>query len=92
MILVRERVVVERRRPVTDTVTGEMLTELTIEVTETDEVPVVGKTVRLKEEVVVRTERTERVETVRDTVRQDEVEIEHADAKRPARQRVPARA
>ncbi len=90
--LVRERVVVERRRPVTDAVTGEALTELTVEVTETDEVPVVGKTVRLKEEVVVRTERTEHVETVRDTVRQEEVEIEHTDAKRPARVRMPARA
>ncbi len=88
--LVRERVVVERRRPMTDVVTGEALTELTVEVVETDEVPVVGKTVRLKEEVVVRTEREERVETVRQTVRQDEVEIEHADAKRPARQRVSA--
>jgi len=51
----------------------------------------VGKTVRLKEEVVVRTERQEHVETVRETVRQDEIEIEHADAKRSARQRVPAR-
>lgn len=90
--LVHERVVVERRRPVTDKLSGETLTELTIEVTETEEVPVVGKTVRLKEEVVVRTERTERIETVRDTVRQDEIEIEHADAKRPARRsHVPAR-
>ncbi len=90
--LVHERVVVERRRPVTDKLTGETLTELTIEVTETEEVPVVGKTVRLKEEVVVRTERKEHVETVRDTVRQDEIEIEHADAKRSARRsHVPAR-
>ena len=90
--LVREHVVVERRRPVTDKVTGEMLTELTVEMVETDEVPVVGKTVRLKEEVVVRTERTEYVETVRDTVRQDEVEVEHADTKRTARLRASARA
>lgn len=82
--LVRERVVVERRRPVTDKISGEMLTECTVEVTETDEIPVVGKTVRLKEEVVVRTERTEHVETVRETVRQGVVEIEHADARRPA--------
>jgi uncharacterized protein (TIGR02271 family) len=89
--LVRERVVVERRRPVTDKVSGETLTEVTVEVTETDEVPVVGKTVRVKEEVVVRTERSERVETVRDTVRRDEVEVEHAN-KRPARLRAPARA
>jgi stress response protein YsnF len=91
--LVRERVVVERRRPVSDKVGGELLTELTVEVTETDEVPVVGKTLRVKEEVVVRTERSEHVETVRGTVRQDQVEIEQADDKRPARRlRAPARA
>jgi stress response protein YsnF/hemerythrin-like domain-containing protein len=90
--LVRERVVVERRRPVTDRATGELLTELSVEVTETDEVPVVGKTVRLKEEVVVRTERSERIETVRGTVRQDEVEIEHSDDNVRARRRAPARA
>ncbi len=84
--LVHERVVVERRRPVTDDVSGEMLTELTVEVVETEEVPVVNKILRLKEELVVRTERTEHVETVRDTVRQDEVEIEHADTRQPARQ------
>jgi len=82
--LVREKVVVERRRPVTNKATGETLTELTVEVIETDEVPVVGKTVRLKEEVVVRTERTQHVETVRETVRQDEVEIKHSN-KRAAR-------
>ncbi len=85
--LVRERVVVERRRPVTNNVTGEALTELTIEVMETDEVPVVAKSVQLREEVVVRTERTEHVETVRDTVRQDEVEIERAATRRPAHAR-----
>ncbi len=85
--LVRERVVVERRRPATNKVTGEVLTELTIEVVETDEVPVVAKSVQLREEIVVRTERTEHMETVRETVRQDEVEIEHADVRRPARAR-----
>lgn len=86
--LIRERVVVERRRPVADKLSGEPLTELTVEVTETEEVPVVGKTLRLKEEVVVRTERTEHVETVRDTVRQDEVEVAVERAsKRPGRAR-----
>ena len=79
--LVHERVVVERRRPRIDKVSGEMLTELTVEMVETDEVPVMGKTVRVKEEVVVRRERIEHVETVRDTVRHGEVEIEQ-----PARQ------
>jgi len=89
--LVRERVVVERRRPVAEEASGETLTEVTVEVTETDEVPVVGKAVRLREEVVIRTERAERVETVRDTVRRDEVEVEHANG-RAARLRAPARA
>jgi stress response protein YsnF len=71
-----ERVVVERRRPVRNEATGEVLTERTVEVTETAEVPVVSKTVRTREEIVVRVEVTEQVETVRDTVRRDEVQIE----------------
>ena len=64
-----ERAVVERRRPVTDKATGEILTEVTVEVVETAEVPVIGKRARLREEMVVRTERTQHVETVRETVR-----------------------
>lgn len=73
--LLSERVVVERRRPVSDKVTGEILTEVTVEIVETEEVPTVEKRLRLREEIVVRTERTQRVETVKDTVRRDEVEI-----------------
>ena len=79
-----ERVVVERRRPVSDKVTGEILTEVTVEVVETAEVPVVEKRARLREEVVVRTERTQQVETVRETVRRDEVEIEQPSKGRAA--------
>ncbi|WP_336493151.1 DUF2382 domain-containing protein, partial [Methylobacterium nigriterrae] len=41
-----ERVVVERRRPVTDQASGETLTELTVEMVETSEVPLVAKGVR----------------------------------------------
>jgi stress response protein YsnF len=48
---------------------------VTVEVVETAEVPMVEKPTRLREEVVVRTERAERVETVRATVRRDEVDI-----------------
>jgi hypothetical protein len=81
-----ERVVVERRRPVSDRVTGEILTEVTVEVVETEEVPTVAKRTHLREEIVVRTERTQRVETVRQTARRDEVEIEQADRKRGNRQ------
>ena len=81
-----ERVIVERRKPVTDAATGETLTELTIEMIATTEVPVVGKSVKVREEVVVRRERTSRVETVRDTVRRDEIEIEQSGQnERPGR-------
>ena len=82
-----EKVVVERRRPVTDAVTGETLTELTVEMIETSEVPLVAKGVKVREEVVIRRERSKRVETVRDTVRRDEIEISHANERsrnRPA--------
>ena len=78
-----ERVVVERRRPVSDKVTGEILTEVTVEVVETAEVPVIEKRTRLREEIVVRTERTQHVETVRETVRRDEVEIQQPGKRQP---------
>lgn len=84
--LLSEKVVVERRRPVSDKLTGEILTEVTVEVVETEEVPTINKRMRLREEVVVRTERTQRVETVRETVRRDEVEIEQAGQKQGNRQ------
>jgi uncharacterized protein (TIGR02271 family) len=77
-----ERVVVERRKPVGETPNGEVLTEVTVEVTETAEVPVVAKRVRLREEIVVRTERTQHVETVRETLRRDEVEIQQPGKRR----------
>jgi len=85
-----EKVVVERRRPVRDANTGETLTEVTVEMIETSEVPVVAKGVKVREEVVVRRERTRRVEMVRDSVRRDEIEIAHSEEnertprKRPA--------
>jgi stress response protein YsnF len=81
-----ERVVIERRRPVNDKVTGEILTEMTVEVIETAEVPVVEKRLRLREEIVVRTERTQQVETVQETVRRDEVEIQQPSRKRGGQQ------
>jgi uncharacterized protein (TIGR02271 family) len=54
-------------------------TDRTIEVAETDEEAAVGKTARVKEEVVVHKEATDRVETVRDTVRRQDVEIDRDD-------------
>ena len=71
----------ERRRPVSDKVTGEILTEVTVEIVETEEVPTVEKRLRLREEIVVRTERAQRIETVKETVRRDEVEIQQPSRK-----------
>jgi uncharacterized protein (TIGR02271 family) len=81
-----ERVVVERRKPTENKVTGEILTEVTVEVVETAEVPVINKRARLREEIVVRTEHTQHVETVRDTVRHDEVDIQQPGKTRSGHQ------
>jgi stress response protein YsnF len=88
--LAEERVVVERRKPVTDAVTGETFTEVTVEMIETAEVPVIAKGVRVKEEIVIRKERTERVTTVRDTVRRHEIEIERSDMEEQSSRNRPA--
>ena len=66
------------RRPVTDSrpVGTADFGEKTIEMRETAEEAVVGKTARVVEEIGLRTEGSDRVETVRDTVRREEVEIE----------------
>jgi uncharacterized protein (TIGR02271 family) len=73
-----ERVTVERH-PV-DRLASEAdlagFKEQTIEVTETDEEPVVSKQTRVVEEVVVSKEVEERTETVREAARRIEVEVE----------------
>ena len=71
-----ERVTIERHpvtdgRPVSDADFGDKV----IEVTETGEEAVVSKTARVKEEIVLRKEAADRTETVRDTVRREDVEI-----------------
>jgi uncharacterized protein (TIGR02271 family) len=73
-----ETVHVERRpvdRPATEADVA-AAKEGTIEVTETDEEAVARKQARVVEEVVVSKDVTERTETVRDTVRRTEVEVE----------------
>ena len=71
-----ERVTIERRpvadgRPVSDA----DFTDKVIEVTETGEEAVVGKQARVREEVVIRKDASERTETVHETVRREDVEI-----------------
>ena len=72
-----EKVTIERR-PVTDgrPVGTADFTDRTIEMTESREEAVVSKTARVVEEIALRKEATERVETVKDTVRRDEVKVE----------------
>jgi hypothetical protein len=70
-----ETVILERRKPVLSS-GNEVLTEVIVEMSDFNEVPVVSKTVHLVEEVLLRKEVTARTETIRDTVRQDKLEIE----------------
>ena len=80
-----ERVVVERRKPsaASAITTQGVLTETAIEMSDSYEVAEVWKSVRVTEEVVLRREVTERVETVRDAVRHDEVVVEHVNRTLP---------
>ena len=74
----QEHVEVERRtvnRPVTGADQA-LFQERVIEATESAEEAVVVKETRVVEEVVVRKEAEERVQTVQDTVRRTEVEVE----------------
>ena len=71
-----ERVTVERRQPIETAAPGAAaFEERVVEVRETAEEPVVAKTAHVVEEVVVGREVTERTETVKDTVRREEIDV-----------------
>lgn len=80
----REEHVDVERRPVDRPIAAgeEAFRERTIEVRETAEEPVVSKHARVVEEVAVSKQATEHDETVRDTVRQTEVEVDRTGATR----------
>jgi uncharacterized protein (TIGR02271 family) len=83
-----ERVHVERRavdRPVGDA--ENLFREGTLEVSERAEEAVVAKEARVVEEVVVGKEVAERTETVRDTVRRTDVEVEEVEGDAETRRR-----
>lgn len=72
-----ETVTVERRDVAPDRAATEAdFQDRTIEATETDEVPVVSKTARVTGEVVIRKDVDERTETVSDTARRTEVDVD----------------
>jgi uncharacterized protein (TIGR02271 family) len=91
-VRLRDETVTIERRPVsgTATVPPDAFTEKTIEVTEKGEEAVVAKTARVTEEVVVRKDATERVETVRDTVRREQIDTEGGAGTKPAAGASPA--
>jgi uncharacterized protein (TIGR02271 family) len=79
-----EHVHVERRpvdRPVADADVN-AFKERSFEVTETTEEPVVSKRARVVEEVVISKDAQERTETVRDTVRRQDVHVDEQGAER----------
>jgi stress response protein YsnF len=76
-----ETVKVDRRRADRPATEADLRSfeEGTIELTETDEEPVVVKTARVIEEVVISKDVDERTETVRDKVRRNDVEVDRID-------------
>lgn len=77
-VTLREEHVTVDRRPVDRAATDADMAfgEKSFDITETSEEAVVGKTSRIVEEVVVGKTATDRTETVRDTVRRTDVEVE----------------
>ena len=79
-----ERRPAERRLTEEEIIAGGLLQERVIEISEMREEPVVSKEAWVREEVVVRKNIERRIETIEDTVRRTEVEVEELHADRPA--------
>jgi len=75
----REENATVERRAVDRPATAADLTESSVEIRETAQQPVVAKTARVVEEVVVGKEATTREETINDTVRGTDVEVERVE-------------
>lgn len=78
-VTLREEHASVERRPVDRPATEADLKEGFVELRETQETPVVQKTARVVEEVVVGKQTSERTETVSDTVRGTQVDVERVD-------------
>lgn len=78
-VTLRDEEVHVERRPVDRDISelDRPFEERTIELTETDEEPVIGKRAHITEEVVIGKDVHERTQRVRDTVRRTEVEVEN---------------
>jgi uncharacterized protein (TIGR02271 family) len=80
----REEHATIERRPVDRAATAADLSATEVEVRETAEHAVIGKTARVVEEVVVGKEASERTETINETLHGTEVEVERIDEGKPA--------
>jgi uncharacterized protein (TIGR02271 family) len=74
-----ERVTVDRRAIDRPAGAADKKDDVVIEITETKEEPVIGKQERVVEEIVIGKTIEEHTETVRDTVRRKDVEVERTD-------------
>jgi uncharacterized protein (TIGR02271 family) len=85
-VRLRDETIHVERRPVDRAVSAgeDLFKERSIELTETDEEAVISKEARVVEEVVVRKDVQERVETVRDTVRRTDVDVQQLDGTKTA--------
>nr|WP_321983262.1 YsnF/AvaK domain-containing protein [uncultured Lichenicoccus sp.] len=84
-----EKIIVDRKSIAEGRAGGdEAFTDKAIEMTETGEEAVVGKTARLHEEVHLRKKAVDRVETVRDTVRLEDVAIEKVPGAVPVERKI----
>lgn len=87
-VILRDENVEVERRAVDRPVDGEQVfLDRTIEVEERAEEAVVAKDARIKEELIISKEIGQRRETVSDTVRHTEVEIEDDRSRQPAQKR-----
>lgn len=91
-VRLREEHVELERRPVNQQVENaeSLFQERSFAATETAEEAVVGKEARVVEQIVIRKDVGERVETIQHTVRHTEVEVEHLNDRDPA-ERAPRR-
>ena len=86
-VTLRDESVSVERRPVdraVGEVPGDAFRDRTIEVSETDEEPVVRRDARVKEELVIRKDAEERQETVSETARRTEVEVDDQRGRTPS--------
>jgi len=83
-VALRDETIRVNRRPVNRQVDikPELFQERSFEMVEMDEIALVGKTARVVEEVVIGKEVAEKIETIKETLRRQDVEIEEVPAVR----------